>query len=204
MNKRLLASIIVCVVVTALVFGGTGCGSGIATTTTTAQPATTTTAMATSTTTSTEARATTSSSGATASSTATSVQLSPAMQQYRTEILAFGQALVSLPEGDPTSVSDVSKVTSEDLQAATAFVTAMHGAVDKLKAVQPPPELAAVHQKLMDATSGLAAVTDKSMRALQDKDQAAQSAAQSDGTTLAAQILTLLQGLQTQLGALQP
>ena len=204
MNRRLLATIIGCLVVTALVIGGTGCGSGTAATTTTAQPATTTTAMTTSTTTSAAAQATTSSSSTTVSSTATSVQLSPAMQKYRTEILAFGQALVSLPNGDPTSVSDVSEVTSEDLQAATAFVTAMHGAVDKLKTIQPPPEIAAVHKQLVDAVSGLAAVTDKSMQALKDKDQAALSAAQSEGKPLAAKILTLLQGLQSQLGALQP
>ena len=203
MNKRSLATIIGCLVVTALVMGGTGCGSGTAATTTTAQPATTTTAMAASTTTSAAAQATTSSSGATVSSTTTLV-LSPAMQQYRNEIVAFGQALASLPNGDPTSVSDVSKVTSEDLQAGTAFVTAMHSAIDKLKAVQPPPELAAVHQQLVDAVSGLAAVTDKSLQALQGKDQAALSAAQSEGKPLASKILTLLQGLQSQLGALQP
>jgi hypothetical protein len=125
------------------------------------------------------------------------------MQQYRTELLAFGQALMSLPQGDPTSVSDVSKVTSADLQAATAFVTAMHSALDKLKAIKPPAEIAGPHQKLVDAITSLVAATDKSMQALQDKDQAALVAAQSDASALSEQILTLLGELQTQLGSLQ-
>jgi hypothetical protein len=125
------------------------------------------------------------------------------MQQYRTELLAFGQALMSLPEGDPTSVSDVNKVTGADLEAATTFVTAMHSALDKLEAIKPPAEIAGPHQKLADAITSLVAATDKSMQALQEKDQAALVAAQSDASALSEQILTLLGELQTYLGSLQ-
>jgi hypothetical protein len=199
MTNRLLAVILACVVVTALVIGAVACGSGTAATTTTAQPATTTTAMATSTTTSQAAPATTSSSGPTASSTATSFQLSPAMRQYGTELSDFGMALASLPEGSPLGITDVSKLTSAEIQAAAAYATAVHTVLDKLKAIQPPAEIAASHQKLVYAINGFVAATDKGVQALQNRDQAALSGAQSDAVTYYTQMGTSIEELRPYL-----
>ena len=194
MNKRLLGIIIVCVAATALVIGAVGCGSGTAATTTTAQPATTTTAMATSTTIA--APATTTSSSATASSSATSVQTTPALEQYGAAIYDFALNFATLPTGSPLTVLDMSTITSADVQAATAYVTALSGVLDELKAIQPPAEVAVTQQKLVGAISGLLAAASKGAHALQTKDQAALRAAQSDAQPYASQITTLMQELK--------
>ena len=182
MNKRVLAIDHVCVAATVL--GVVGCGSGTAATTSTAQPittalpATTTTVMATSTTT--PAPATTAGSGAIASSTATSLQATPTTSDYGTAMYNFALDFATLPTGSALMVLDMSTVTSADVQAASAYVTALSGVLDELKAIQPPAEVAATHQKLVDAMSGLLAAAGKGAQALQAKDQAALSTAQSD------------------------
>ena len=194
MNKRVLAIIVVCVTAAALGVGGIGCGSGTAATTTTAAPATTTTVMATSTTTA--APATTASSGATASPTSTSPQATSALSQYGTAMYNFALDFASLPTGSALMVLDMSTVTNADVQAATAYVTALRGLLDELKAIQPPAEVAATHQKLVDAISGLLAAASKGAQALQAKDQAALSTAQSDAQPYETQITALTQELK--------
>jgi hypothetical protein len=199
MNRRvtLLAVVLACVVLAAaLVIGAVGCGGGG--TTTTAAPATTTTAAAPATTATSAATATTA-AGATGSSTAGSLPATAELDKYKTDMLGFAQELLALPTtGDPSKFTDLSKITDADVQAATAYVGVIHSAFDKLKAIKPPAEFAAAHQKIVDGISKLVDATDKLMAAIVKKDAAAFAAAQKDGEAIA----TELQGLMQQLGPL--
>jgi hypothetical protein len=108
----------------------------------------------------------------------------------------FALDFATLPTGSPLMVLDIGTITSADVQAATAYVTALAGALDELKAIQPPAEVAATHQKLVGAMSGLLAAATKGAQALQAKDGAALSAAQSDAQPYEAQITALTQELK--------
>jgi hypothetical protein len=219
MKKRVtvLGTIFACVaLVAALAFGAVACGSGGDTSTTaapgtTAAPQTTTsgagsdtTAASTGTsgTTATSAAAvTTTSAAGTDSTTGSSIAVTPEMEKYKTDMMAFAQALMSLPSaGDPSKFTDLSKLTEADTQAATAFIGVIHEALDKLKAIQPPAEFAALHQQLVDGIDKMVEVTDKAMAAVLKKDQAAFDAAKTEGEAVAAGLEGLIEQLSPVFG----
>jgi hypothetical protein len=151
-------------------------------TSTTAKGASTTTGASGATTTSNANGATTTSAGpdGTDSSTETTVALSPALQQYKSDMSQWAAIFETLPEGDPTEITDVIDTSQVDVDAAVQFAAAVHGLLDQLKAIQPPAEIAATHQKLVDVIADLVAATDKAVDALKNKDQAAMDAVLAD------------------------
>ena len=168
MNKRLLATVIVCAAVTAVFIGAVGCGSGTAATTTTAQPTITTTAMVTSTTTSTVTPPTTSSPGATASPTDSAAEL----LQYLTAIGAWGTAFDNAPDTSFLKITDPSAATAADIKQADEASTFIHKVQDQLLAIKPPAQLAALHNKVVSAFQAEVTTMDEFISALKSKDAA--------------------------------
>jgi hypothetical protein len=198
MNKRLLATIIVCAAVTALFIGA--CGSGTAATTTTVQPTTTTTAVATSTTASTVAPATTSSSGATASSTVSSTASAAELQQYVTAIGAWGTAFDNAPDTSFLKITDPSAATAADIKQADDASTFIHKVQDQLLAIKPPAQLAALHNMVVSAFQAEVKTMDEFISALKSKDAAKMKSAHDTLTQQGSDLTTLMNQLMAAAG----
>jgi hypothetical protein len=197
MNKRLLATIIVCAAVTALLIGAVGCGSGTAATTTAAQPTVTTAAMVSSTTMSTVAPPTTSSSGVTASSTDSAAEL----LQYLTAIGAWGTAFANAPDTSFLKITDPTAATAADITQADDASTFIHKVQDQLLAIKPPAQLAALHNKVVSAFQAEVTTMDEFISALKSKDAAKMKSVHdtlaqqgSDLTTLVNQLMAAAGG----------
>jgi hypothetical protein len=178
-----------------------GCGGSTAGSTTTSSPAAVTTAPPTTTTTSattTTSQATTTTTAAPATTTSgAATALTPELKAYALQLVAWGTALQQIPQADGFSITDISKVTAAQLKAAEAYATALHGALDQLKAIKAPAEAAVVHESLTTAFSGLVDATDNGVKALKNKDQAALDAANAQAANLVSQITQLMQSWQS-------
>jgi hypothetical protein len=216
MNKRVILAtvILACVALAALAFGAVACGSGgaAATTTMTAPP---TTMMAAPTTTTapptTAAAAATTTSGAattvtTAGTTTTvdigsltlpTLQMTAEVQAYMQQMQAWAVTLQSVaPEGgDPLNVTDISKVTDAQVTAAEGMAAQAHKALDGLKAIKAPAELAAFHQALVGVIASAVDATDKGVQALQKRDQALFDAAKAQMDQIDTQMGSLMETL---------
>jgi hypothetical protein len=202
-NRMFVATVIVaCVLLAALAFGVAACGGEAATTTsaaatpTTAAPATTTTAAAGSPT-SAAAPTTTAGDGATTTTAAGSVtiptlQMTPEVQAYIQAMQVWSAALQSIPDaGDPLSITDVSKVTDDQIKAAEGIQTQAHAALDQLKAIKAPAALEAFQNSLVSIISTAVDATDKAVDALKTKSQEKLDAA-----------IAQVNGIEDQLGTL--
>jgi len=106
----------------------------------------------------------------------------PPLEQYRSEMRAFGRALEDLPTtDDPSYFTDVTAVTGAQLEAAREYVAGLQSAIAQLKTIQPPTKIADAHQEVVAGIEALAATTDKLMIATENKDQAAFDAALTEG-----------------------
>ena len=188
----------------------TACG-GDETTTTIQAPTTSTQAATNSsqavTTSSTAASAITTSGAATTATTTATVsvtlpplQMTPEVQTYIKQMQVWADALDLLPQADdPLSITSVSKVTDEQVQAAAAFAIMAHGALDQLKAIKPPAEVAAFQESLTTALSSQVDATDKAAQALRNRDQAMLDAAITQGDQLELQWSELMDSVQSLL-----
>jgi hypothetical protein len=182
-----------------LVAGAVGCGPKGSTTTIpapqtgmTAVPATVTTAAGTTT-------------DAAPAGLSSASEPTTGLEQYLTEMLAFGQALADLPvQDDPSNFKDVSTITGAQLEAADKYVSGVEGAIALLKAIQPPAEVADAHQKVLAGIEALAAATDKLMTAAKDEDQVAFDAAQDEGRAALQTLQTSMEELRSSLGGAPP
>jgi hypothetical protein len=211
MKRRmtLATTIVLCVLIAALAVGLAACGSGG--TTTTAAPATTTTiaptttaAVATTTTaatTATTAAATVTTAASTdttaaGSFTMPSIQMTPEIQAYAQQLTAWAATLQSLPDSaDPLQFTDVSQVTDAQVAAGEAGVKQIRTAVDQLKAITPPAELAQFQTLLANAILSEADIAERALDAIKNKDQAAFDAAKADGDKLEEQMNGLFDSL---------
>jgi hypothetical protein len=160
-----------------------------ATTTATAAPATTT-----------ESSATTATTAAAGSVTLPSLQMTPELQAYIQQMQTWAGALDVLPSADdPLLITDLSEVTDVQVKAAEAFATAAHGALDQLKAIKPPAEVAALQESLISALSSEVDATDKAVQALRSKDQAMLDAAIAESGQLESQWEGLMDSLESLL-----
>jgi hypothetical protein len=205
MNKRVASTAIligIIMLLAALAAGVAGCGPTDSTTTTAAPrnavetgPSQTTTAAVT----------TTIAPGPAGLSGPFSATSSPLLDQYRTDMRAFGQALADLPTtNDPSTFTDVTTVTSAQLQAAKDYVSGIHNAVAQLTAIEPPAEIAAAHQAVLAGIEALAATTDKLIVAMEDKDQAAFDAALTEGQAAVQALQASMEALSSLLGGATP
>jgi hypothetical protein len=204
MRKRepaLLGIVLVGVALTAIVMGGAGFGgcndTEPATTTTAAEVSTTsvapaTTAGAPATTVTTALPTTTTAAGEASSSTATSAALSPALETYKTEMLAFDEAYMSL---HATTAPSKYQMTDADLQGANKWFEAIFAAFHRLKAIQPPPDLATEHEQLVNGLGALVDAAEKLVQGIKSKDQAVFSGAQQECVAAAAGFDKLMQPL---------
>ena len=150
--------------------------------------------------TTTSGAATTATTTATASVTLPSLQMTPAVQAYIKQMQAWADALDLLPQAsDPLSITSVSTVTDEQVQAAAAFATMAHGALDQLKTIKPPAEVAAFQESLTTALSSQVDATDKAAQALRNKDQAMLDAAIAQGDQIELQWSALMDSVQSLL-----
>ena len=187
MKKRmnLPTAIMLGVLLVVLAFAAAACGSA-AQTTTTAAPTTTTSAAAT----------TTTAAGATGSVTVPSIQMTPELTAYLTQMQTVFGGLQSLPDtSNPLKVADISKVTDADIQTYDAALAQIKTALDGMKALKPPAELAAFQETLVQAIQSEIDIAGKAIDALKNKDQAAFDAAKADSDKLDAQMNTLLEQL---------
>lgn len=182
-----------------------GCGGSTASTTTTASAAavttapptttttlpTTTTTVATTTTTQMMITTTTAAPATTTSVAATAP--SPEVRAYAQQLVAWGIALEQIPDSVALSTTHISKVTHAQLKAAEAYATAVHQALDKLKAIEAPAEAAAIQKSLITDFSGVVNAVDKGVQALKNKDQAMLDAASAQAEKFASQISALMQ-----------
>jgi hypothetical protein len=204
MNRRvglMAATLGIVMLLPLLAAGAVGCGPKGGTTTTAPTQTGTTAAPAAA---STAAVTTTTAAPAglsLASETGTGLEL----QQYLTEMLAFGQALADLPVADdPSNFEDVSAITPAQLEAADKYVSGVQGAIALLKAIQPPAEVADAHQKVLAGIEALAAATDTLMTAAKDKDQAAFDAARDEGRAALQTLQASMEELLSLLGGALP
>ena len=150
--------------------------------------------------TSTIGAATTATTAATGSVTLPSLPMTPEAQDYIKQMQAWADALDLLPQADdPLSTTDVSEVTDEQVQTAAAFAATAHGALDQLKAIKPPANLAAFQESLTTALSGEVDATDKALQALRNKDQAMLDAAIAQSDQLGSQWGGLMDSLDSLL-----
>lgn len=198
MKKRVASAAVLPVIVLLLAALGAGLiGCGPSDSTTTVTPTTTTetdpsqTATAAVTTTSTPDQA--------GLSTPFVEKTGPPIEQYRSEMRAFGQALEDLPTtDDPSYFTDVTAVSDAQLEAAQEYVSDLQSAIAQLKAIQPPAEIADAHEEVVAGIEALATTTDKLMIALENKEQAAFDAALTEGQAA----VEALQGSMEALGSL--
>ena len=181
----------------------TACGGEA--TTTTSQATTSSTRVVTTTSavvpaTTTSGAATTDTTAATDSVTLPSLQMTPELQAYVQKMQVFAAALQVLPAADdPLSVTDASEVTAAQVKAGEAFATMAHGALDQLKAINPPAEVAAFHENLGTVLLAEVNATDKAAQALRNKDQATLDAAKAQSGQLEMQWSGLMESLQSLL-----
>jgi hypothetical protein len=144
--------------------------------------------------------ATTATTTATVSVTLPPLQMTPEVQTYIKQMQVWADALDLLPQADdPLSITSVSKVTDEQVQAAAAFAIMAHGALDQLKAIKPPAEVAAFQESLTTALSSQVDATDKAAQALRNRDQAMLDAAITQGDQLELQWSELMDSVQSLL-----
>ena len=204
MNKRvaLMAVLIgIVLLLAALAAGATGCGPKDSTTTAAPKnaaetgPSQTTSAAVT----------TTIAPGPAGLSGPFLATSSPPFEQYSTEMRDFGQALADLPTtDDPSTLTDVTAVTSELLQAAKDYVAGIHSAIAQLEAIQPPAEITGAHQEVVAGIEALAATTDKLISAIEDRDQAAFDAALTEGQAAVQALQASMEALGSLLGGTTP
>ena len=166
MNKRvtLLTAISLCAVLVIIAFAASACGSADETTTT-AAPATTTTAASTVT---------------TAAGSATVPSLTPELTAYLAQMQTLFSGLESMPDtSNPLVVTDISKVTDADIQAYQAALAQMKTALDGLKGLKPPAELASFQEALVNGIASEIDIAGKAIDALKSKDQVAFDEAKS-------------------------
>ena len=126
--------------------------------------------------------------------------MTPEVLAYIKQMQAWADALDLLPQADdPLSITSVSKVTDEQVQAAAAFAIMAHGALDQLKAIKPPAEVAAFQESLTTALSSQVDATDKAAQALRNKDQAMLDAAIAQGGQIELQWSALMDSVQSLL-----
>ena len=185
-----------------------GCGGSTASTTTTATaaavttaPPTTTTTLRTTTTmaatTTTQVMMTTTTAAPATTTSVAAITPSPELRAYALKLVAWGTALEQIPDAVALSTTHISKVTHAQLKAAEAYATAAHGALDKLKAIEPPAEAAAVQKTLITEFSGVVDAVDKGVQALKNKDQAMLDAASAQAEDFASQISALMQAWES-------
>jgi hypothetical protein len=117
----------------------------------------------------------------------------------------FVQALEDLhTSDDPSNFTDVTTVTSAQLEAAKGYVSGLQSAIAQLKAIQPPAELADAHQEVVAGIEALAATTDKLITAAGDKDQAAFDAALTEGQAAVQALQASMEALGSLLGGATP
>jgi hypothetical protein len=178
--------------------GGEATTTTVQATTSSTRAVTTTSAVAPATTTS--GAATTDTTAATDSVTLPSLQITPELQAYIEKMQVFAASLQVLPAADdPLSVTDASEVTAAQVTAGEAFATMAHGALDQLKAIQPPAEVAAFHENLIVVLLAEVNATDKAAQALRNKDQAMLDAAKAESGQLEMQWSGLMDSLQSLL-----
>jgi hypothetical protein len=197
MNKRttLTMALVACMLLVAFAFAVVACGSNTETTTT-AAPATTTSAAATTTTAT--APATSTSAGATNSTAAgsftlPSIQMTPEIETYIQQMTAVFGSLQSLPEEDkPFSITDISQVTDAQIKTFEDAMTQMKAALEGLKALKPPADLAPFQEALTSLVSNSIDIGGKALDAMKNKDQAAFDAAKAESDKLETQMTSIL------------
>ena len=178
-----------------LSIGVMACGSGDAATATTAAPTTTTLAAVT--TTSAGGTATT----AAGSVTVPSVQATPELTSYLAQIQVVFATVASLADSaDPTKIADASQVTDAQIKAAEAALAEIRTALDQLKALKPPAELAAFQAALVAGIATEVDIVSKAIDALKNKDQAALDAAKASASQLETQMSAILDQLLPLMG----
>ena len=182
MNKRvtLLTAIVLCVLLAIIAFAASACGSADETTTTTA-PTTTTTAAPTAT---------------TAVGSMTVPSLTPELTAYLTQMQTLFAGLKSMPDtSNPLAVTDISKVTDADIQTYQAALDQMKTALDGLKNLKPPAELASFQDALVTGIASEIDIAGKAIDALKSKDQVAFDEAKTASDALETQMNTILDQL---------
>lgn len=191
MRKRakLLTVIVACTLLVVLAFAAAACGSTDETTTTAAPATTTTTAAATTT----SAAGTETTAG---SMTVPSIQMTQELAAYLAQMQTLFGSLMSMPDtSNPLAITDVTKVTDAQIQTYEEALTQTKGALDGLKALKPPAELAAFQETLVGLIASEIDIATKAIDALKSKDQAAFDAAKAESEKLAAQMTAIFEQL---------
>ena len=117
--------------------------------------------------------------------------LTPELTAYLTQMQTLFAGLDALPEtSDPMAVTDISKVTDADIKAYETALDQMKTALNGLKDLKPPAEIAAFQDALVKGIESSIDIAGKAIDALKDKDQAAFDAAKADADALDAEMET--------------
>ena len=126
-------------------------------------------------------------------------RMTPELQAYLQHMQAWSAVMAKITPADaaddPLKITNVSKVTDAQVSMAEAMATQAHAALDQLRVITPPPALTAFQQMLVSLISGAVDATDKTVKALKNRDQAALDAARAEGDRLEAQLTSLMETL---------
>ena len=130
-----------------------------------------------------------------------SLQITPEVTSYLAQMQTVFGSVSSLPDSSsPFKVTDVSQVTDAQIKASEASLAQIQSALDQLKALKPPAELAAFQEALITGITSEIDIGSKAIDALKNKDQAALDAAKAESDKLDAQMNSILDQLTPLMG----
>ena len=187
MAPRAYLMAIVVSLLTILVLGITACGSPAAAPTTTTTPTLTTAPVA------------------TVSTAGTGTTAGGAIQDdYKTKMAAWVTGTLEKLDTTSLNIADPSSATAEQIDAVAAFMSQAQVALDRLKAIQPSPAAAEVHNQFVKAYEDLLTATGQYVSAMRSKSISELSAAGQAMTAAQQEIQQSVNTLAPMIGLAPP